>query len=356
MFKRLSMLLGGFLSACGSGTPDVPVTQLGPPVDSLVLPYAYVSDAAWIGGNRWAFVVPNERLAVIADLDSDSMTALGGTKHSQYQEPYLLFRSGDSLYVADWGMRSLTVWDLAGNPGRSIPANDFPRGALPEARDAQGRFYAQLHPPSRADGSGISDSAAIIAISPDLARSDTVARIAPPDIAEVFTQAGRRYTPRAMSGRDRWGVLPDGTLWIARINQNRIDWRSPNGEWEKGDPLPDRVLTVEPEDRERFLLQFPEELRRDAAQTPFAIIKPAFESAFADAAGRVWLVKSSSLMDSTRMVQVVGAEGRLLRQLEYRGYGRLAGTTGETVLVADFSEKGGHRLLVYQAPSRTEPQ
>jgi hypothetical protein len=226
-------------------------------------------------------------------------------------------------------------------------------GALPRARDLQGWFYSAVYPPARNDGSGNRDSAYIVSLSRDMRTADTVARLAPPDIAEVMGQGGsRRFTPRAMSGRDEWGVLPDGTIWIARINQNRIDWRTADGEWHKGDPLPDRVLTVEEEDRQRFLMQFPEELRGDAAQTPFAIIKPAFESGFADAEGRVWLVKSFSFYDSTRTVQVVDAEGRLTRQLEFRGYGRVAGSSGDRLLVAEMSDKG-HRLLVYRVPADT---
>lgn len=353
MTRPFVVLAAGLFLACDGGGRDVPMTAMGAPIDSVALPYSYASDAVHLGGSRWAFVAPNERVAVIADLDSNSFQVLGGPKHEQYQEPFAIFRSGDSLYVSDWGKRSLTVWSLSGEFGRAIPAMSFVKGALPHARDSQGRFYSAVYPPARNDGSGNRDSAFIVASSPDLKTADTVALLAPPDIAEVLGQGGsRRYTPRALSGRDEWGVLPDGSIWIARINQNRIDWRSLDGTWRKGQPLPDRVLTVEEEDRQRFLLQFPEELRSDAAQTPFAIIKPAFESGFADASGRVWLVKSFSLYDSTRTAQVIDREGRLARQLEYRGYGRVAGTTGEEVLVAEMSDQG-HRLLVYRVPPDT---
>ena len=353
MTRPLVVLAAAFFLGCDSGGRDVPMTAMGTPIDSVPVTYSYVSDAVHLGGNRWAFVAPNERVAVIADLDSDSFRVLGGPRHEQYQEPFAIFRSGDSLYVSDWGKRSLTVWSLDGQFGRAIPAASFVNGALPRARDAQGWFYSAVYPPSKNDGSGNRDSAYIVSISRDLRSADTVARLAPPDIAEVIGQGGsRRYTPRAMSGRDEWGVLPSGVIWIARINQNRVDWRAPDGKWKEGRPLPDRVLTVEEEDRQRFLLQFPEELRSDAAQTPFAIIKPAFESGFADSQGRVWLVKSFSLYDSTRTVQVVDPEGRLARQLEYRGYGRVSGTSGERLLVAEMSDKG-HRLLVYRVPEDT---
>ena len=46
------------------------------------------------------------------------------------------------------------------------------------------------------------------------------------------------------------------------------------------------------------------------------------------------------------MVQLVSSEGQLLQQLEYRGFGRMAGSDGEDLrLVADAHEKG-HRLRV----------
>jgi hypothetical protein len=351
MTRPLVFLAAGIFLACDGGGRDVPMTSLGAPADSVTISYTYVSDAAYLGGNRWAFVAPNERVAVIADLDSNSFTVLGGVSHEQYQEPYAIFRAGDSLYVSDWGKRSLTIWGADGGFGRSIPAASFVKGALPEARDGQGRFYVTVHPPARADGSGNRDSAFVVMMSSTLNQADTVALLAPPDIAEVTGQSGgRRFTPRAMSGRDKWGVLLNGAMWIARINQNRVDWRSPEGEWEEGNPLPDRVLTVEEEDRQRFLLQFPEELRADAAQTPFAIIKPAFESGFADPLGNVWLVKSFSLYDSTRSTQMVNREGRLEKQLEFAGYGRVAGTSGDRILVAEMSDRG-HRLLLYRVPA-----
>jgi hypothetical protein len=353
MTRPFVLLAAGLLLACDGGDRDVPMTGMGAPVDSVALPYSYASDAVHLGGNRWAFVAPNERVVVVADLDSDSFQVLGGPKHPEYQDPFAVFRTGDSLYVSDWGKRSLTVWSIDGKFGRSIPAMSFVKGALPRGRDSQGWFYSAVYPPARNDGSGNRDSAFIVSLSRDMKTADTVGLLAPPDIAEVLGQGGsRRYTPRALSGRDEWGVLPDGSIWIARINQNRVDWRLPDGSWRKGQPLPDRVLTVEEEDRQRFLLQFPEELRGDAAQTPFAIIKPAFESGFTDPAGRVWLVKSFSLYDSTRSAQVVDREGHLARQLEYHGYGRIAGTTGNQVLVAEMSDKG-HRLLVYRVPEET---
>ncbi len=348
--SRLLLCLVALCLACGNRqATEVPMTVLGAPADSTALPYSYISDAVHLGGDRWAFVAPTERAAVVADLSSDSFQVLGGPRPTQYQEPYAIFRAGDSLYISDWGRRSLTVWSTAGGFGRAIPASAFVSGALPRARDGQGRFYSVIHPPARNDGSGNRDSAYVVMMSADLSRVDTVGRLAPPDIAEVVGQSGRRYTPRAMSGADGWGVMPDGTIWIARVDQNRVDRRGADGKWRKGRALPDRVLTVEEDDRQQFLEQFPVELRHDAAQTPFAIIKPPFQSGFAGPGGSVWLVKNHSLRDSTRMAQVVGPDGDLKQQLEFPGYGRVVGTSGDRILVTELSESG-HWLLVYRVP------
>lgn len=352
MNRPLLLLAACLAVACGPDNSTVPMTSLGPPTDTLEVPYTYIGHASWLGGKRWAFVAPNDKVVVIADLAQHSYTILGGPKQTNYQEPFAMFRSGDSLYVSDWGKRALTVWSLDGAFGRSISVTSFVRGAFPQARDDRGRFYSQLHPPAGPDGSGNRDSAYVIAISPDLTSADTIARLAPQDVAEVFGDAGRRFEPRAMSGQDVWGVFGDGTLWIARVNQNRIDRRTPDGKWSHGQSLPDRVLQVLPQDRERFLLTFPEELRSTAEKVPFAIIKPPFEEAYDGPGQRIWLVKSYSLADTTRMVQLVSSEGQLLQQLEYRGFGRMAGSDGEIGLVADAHEKG-HRLLVYHLPPVT---
>ena len=125
--------------------------------------------------------------------------------------------------------------------------------------------------------------------------------------------AGRRFERRVFSGTDQWGVLPDGSLWVARVYHNRVDWRARSGTWTAGEPLPDRVLEVTRYDRELFLRKFPPELRSTAERLPFAPVKPPFEAGFTGPAGDVWLEKSRAPADSTRRYHVVDRQGRLLR-------------------------------------------
>ena len=147
--------------------------------------------------------------------------------------------------------------------------------------------------------------------------------------------AGRRFEPRALSGTDHWGVLPDGSLWVARVYENRVDWRGPDGTWVEGDPLPDRVLEVTQYDRELFYRKFPPELRATAEQLPFAAVKPPFEAGFTSPAGTVWLEKSRAPADSSRRYHEVDRAGHLVREIRVPGTGRIVAVGAEQALVAE---------------------
>jgi hypothetical protein len=186
------------------------------------------------------------------------------------------------------------------------------------------------------------------------ARADTIARLAPLDIAEVVGDAGRRFERRVFGGVDRWGVLPDGSLWVARVYNNRVDWRSPDGSWTRGDALPDRVLEVTRYDRELFLRKFPPELRGTAQELPFAAIKPPFEAALTSAGGEVWLEKSRAPADSARVYHVVDRRGRLTREVRVRGQARVLAVGPTAVLLAE-STPDGTRLKTIALPPADNP-
>ena len=45
---------------------------------------------------------------------------------------------------------------------------------------------------------------------------------------------GAASSRRALSGIDHWGVLPDGSVWVARVYENRVDWRAPTATGPRG--------------------------------------------------------------------------------------------------------------------------
>jgi hypothetical protein len=326
------------------------VETLTPAGDTVLTNYSEVTEAAWLGGDRWAVAVPSEGVVAIVDFARRRAVPLSGDRSKEFRNPSTVFVAEDTLYVGDWGLRRLTLWILRGRLVRSIPAPSAVRGMLPRTRDTSGWFYVELSPRPGPDGSGNRDSAAVVRVDSGFAKVDTIARLAPLDIAEVVGDAGRRFERRVFSGMDRWGVLPDGTLWVARVYDNRVDWRAPNGHWTRGQSLPDRVLEVTRYDRELFLRKFPRELRRTAQELPFAPLKPPFEAGFSSSRGDVWLEKSRAPADSSRRYHVVDRRGQLVREVRLPGQGRILALGNRKAMVEE-PTPDGIRLLSIPVPS-----
>ena len=323
--------------------------------DTLPTPYSDITTASWLGESRWAVLAPGDDAVGIADFGARRVVPLGGRSATALRNPSNLFVSGDTLYVGDWGLRRLSLWTPSGRLVRSIPAANPVRGTLPRARDRAGSFYLDLYPLPGPDGSGNRDSAAVLRIDTSFSHADTLARLAPLDIAEVQGDAGRRFERRVFSGMDRWGVLPDGSLWLGRVYDNRVDWRGPDGRWSRGRPLPDRVLEVTRYDRELFLRKFPPELRRTAQELPFAAIKPPFEAGITSELGDVWLEKSRAPADSSRRYHVVNRQGRLVREIRVPGHGRILATGANSVLVVEPTARGMRLIQVGLPTSSPSP-
>lgn len=337
------------LTACSSTPPPAEPLRLVAVGDTVIAPYGDVTDAAWLGVGRWVVIAPQDRAVSVADFTGRTLSPFAGAKRKELEQPFLLFRAGDSIYVADWQRRRLTAWSLGGVMGSVVPAADRLRGALPKGRDDGGNWYFELRPPPGPDGSGNRDSAAIVRTTPDLSRADTIGRLAPFDLAEVLTEGRRRLERRLLSGQDRWGPLPDGSLWIARVSQNRVDWRDREGRIVIGRDLPDAVLPVTENDRQIFLRKFESALRPTVQQIPFAAIKPPFDNALTAPDGLVWLVKNRAIGDTVRTYQLIGRDGRLVRIASHPGLGRILAVGEGTALVGEPFE-GGIRLLEYRLP------
>ena len=345
-------LLGAtlLLAACGEPRAPAPVVTLVPPPDTVQTELSEITAGAWLGGGRWAVLAPADEQVAIADLASRKTTSLDGERGKRLRNPSTLFRAGDTLYVGDWGLRQTSRWTLDGRFAGAIPAPGALRGVLPRDRDGAGRYYLELRPRPGPDGQGNRDSAVVVQAPPALDRGDTLTRLAPLDIAEVMGDAGRRFERRVFSGTDQWGARPDGSLWVARVYENRVDWRDPAGRWTRGEPLPDRVLEVTRYDRELFLRRFPPELRGTAEQLPFAAVKPPFEAGLTGASDEVWLEKSRAPVDSSRRYHVVDRAGRLREEIRVPGHGRIIAVAPGAVLVAE-PARGGVRLLRFPLPA-----
>jgi hypothetical protein len=347
----ITLGLAAAAAGCGGSAPALPVTIIAPGAEPLHIQSADASQAAWLGGRRWAVISPQTSALNLVDFATKTVVPLAGAAPKELQHPATIFTLGDTLFVDDWGLRRTTAWGPDGRLSRSIPAPDVTGGALPRAEDSAGRLYYEIAPPARPDGSGNRDSSAIVRVTPGASRTDTIGRLSPLDLAQIESDAGRRFERRVFSGEDAWGVLPDGSVWIARVYQNRVDWIGPDGKVTHGVSLPDRILEVTRTDRELFTRRFPPDLRSTVEQLPFAAVKPPFETAWTGPGETVWLEKSQAVTDSARSYHVVGRDGHPIREVRVRGYwARILGANGSSALVAD-PDSTGYRLSESPIPA-----
>ena len=60
---------------------------------------------------------------------------------------------------------------------------------------------------------------------------DTVARLSVPEFGEATFGPQRQTVAQIFGPTDIFGVLPDGTIWVARARTMSVDWRTPDGTW-----------------------------------------------------------------------------------------------------------------------------
>lgn len=335
--------------ACGEPPAPIPATVLPQTGDTLVVPVVQLSVALPESGGGWLALAPVEGELRRLDFPGRGVGLFPGPTREEVPTPIGVMMAGDTVFLSDWTLRRTTRWLSGSARLEAIPMPDAVGGALPRARDAAGQWYFELRPSPGRDGSGLRDSAAIVRVDPLFTRFDTVARLAPPDLQIVATDAGSRYVRLELSGEDRWGAAPDGTVWIARVHENRVEWHRPGGGAPVVGPgLPDPILPVMEMDRQIFIRRFPEGERNAVAKVPFAQLKPPFERAFRTADGRIWLMKSAVALDSARVLQVVDTTG-LVATVRVPSRGIVLGLDGkEIVMGEEFPE--GIRVLRYRMP------
>jgi hypothetical protein len=352
--RRSLLPLLAAAAACSGPKPPPPAVAVGATVDTLVVPAVEVTTAIAQPDGKWVLLAPIDNKLFIADFGAKTVVPAAGITATDVPHPITLIESGDTTIVSDWGLRRFTAW-VGGQRIAAWPAPEALHGAFPKARDAAGQWYFQLFPDAKADGSGLLDSSFVVRGDAQLTKFDTLARISPASVVQVVGPDGEHYQRRALAGDDAWGVLPDGTLWIARVFQNQLEWHRPGVKKVLRSPmLPDPVLTVSPMDRELWVRRFPEDQRDNARQMPNVATKPPFEHVFVTPDHRYWLAKSDTALAPVRHFQVVDSTG-VLAIVAVPSRGSALGVDGNYILMGE-EFPGGVRLLRYPVPAEAKGQ
>ncbi len=344
--RGLTFVLALPLTACGEAKS--PLVVLDQPEATLGRTFQQVSNVVELSDGRIALAELRDRTFLFADFTTGEATPVGvhadtiakpDSSPEFHKYPgYVLPLWGDTIGLLDFAAERTTLWNQRGEAlgvlgGRTIGGQNQPLNY-----DARGNGYKEdvrgvlggLEPGDELKF----DSLNVLRIVPGDTVADTVARLKLPVWGRGRFGEQTKIVSTIFSGRDIFGVLPDGAIWVARAADNSVDWRSPAGDWTRGSSRSYTRIAVSQAEKDVFL----ERLRQQMAQMgapagielsyPFADEKPPFVAGSTNPDGEVWLQRSRAFEDSVPVFDVVGRDGapkrtvQLPRNASLAGFGR----------------------------------
>lgn len=341
--RGLALALALPLAACGEAKS--PLVVLDQPEATLGRSFQQVSNVVELSDGRIALAELRDRTFLFADFATGEATPVGvhadtiarpDSAPGLHKYPgYVLPLWGDTIGLVDFAAERTTLWNERGDPlgvlgGRMVGGQNQPlhydarRNGYKE--DVRG-VLGGLEPGDEVKF----DSLNVLRIAPGDTVADTVARLKLPVWGRGRFGEQTKIVSTIFSGRDLFGVLPDGSIWVARASDNSVDWRSPAGEWTRGPSRSYTRIAVSQQEKDIFL----ERLRQQMAQMgapagielsyPFADEKPPFAAGSTNPAGEVWLQRSRAFEDSVPVFDVVGRDGARTRTVQLPRSASLAG-------------------------------
>jgi hypothetical protein len=333
-------------------------SQVGLTLDTkLPASFGQISNVVELDGDRVVFVETRDKMFLRADLTTGKVDTLGSrvetiTKESpasQYKFPGWVARlGGDTVALVDFSAQRTTLWNERGEPIRVLAITEAAGTAPVLVYDAVGHGYKMDYRAilgGAAPGANARpDSIAVIRIRFGGGKVDTVAQLAAPvfgraKFGEQVQEAATVFAPNEFVG-----VLPNGTAWVARGRENRVDWRTPDGKWTIGRKREFTPVPVTQADRERVLAQVREQgaqygmPQNLAIEYPFAETKPPFDFALSRPNGEVWLQRPRAAEDAPVTYDVYSEKGSWQREVVFPKGNLLAGFGSDGAIYATIRE------------------
>jgi len=330
------------------------------------LPTAYglLSNVVELRDGRVVFADTKDKLFLRADLKSGKVDTLGtrvdslrpGAPAGQYRFPgWVAHLAGDTLALVDFSAIRTTRWDGQGRPIDVLPIKDVSGRTPVLLYDTVGHGYKIDYQAVLGGGDPgrplRPDSIPVLRIGLKTGAVDTVARLAAPEYGDATFGEQVQQAAKVFAPNDHFGVLPDGSAWVARGHDNRVDWRAPNGTWRRGDSKAYTKLPVTQADKERVLVQvreqgkqfgMPQDLRIDY---PFADNKPPFDFALSRPSGEVWLQRPRTQEDAPMVYDIVDRQGKWRAEITFPAGAALAGFGRDGAVYGSIKVEGGRRTI-----------
>jgi hypothetical protein len=365
MTYRLATMAVVSVLALGCDEAESPHIVLDQPEATLDRTYVQISNVVELSDGRVAFADLGEKTFLLADIATSTATPIGvhadtitpeDSATGKHKLPgYVLRFSGDTLGLIDFAAERTTLWDAQGRYLMTLGSRGVGGHNQPTSYDARGNGYKEdvrsvlggLEPGAELEF----DSMAVLRIARGDTLADTVARLKLPPWGRGQFGEQVKMVSTIFAGRDIFGVLPDGSLWIARASNNAVDWLSPTGEWLRGPGRSYSKVPVSQTEKDVFLERLREQMARMGAPAgielsyPFADEKAPFTSGQTNPAGEAWLERTRVYGDSIPVWDVIGRDGKLIRTVQLPKGALLGGFGGDGRTYVIRREEDGRQML-----------
>lgn len=330
----------------------------------LPVSYAMLSNVVELRNGRVVFADTKDKRFLSADLGSGKVDTLGtrvdslaaSAPSSQYKFPgWVAHLGGDTVALVDFSALRTTLWDERGQPLAVLPLRPVAGTAPILVYDTVGHGYKIDYQAVLGGGEPgrtvRPDSIPVLRIALSGTTVDTVALLASPEYGDATFGEQVQEAAKVFAPNDYFGVLPDGTAWVARGRENRVDWRSPNGTWTRGRSHAFAKLPVTQADKDRVLAQvreqgkqfgMPQELH---ISYPFAETKPPFDFALGRPNGEVWLQRPRAREDAVLVYDIFNRKGAWEREITFPKGATLAGFGPKGAIYGSIKGEDGRRTV-----------
>ena len=325
--------------------------------------FGLLSNVVELGDGRVMFADTKAKLFLRADFKSGKVDTLGSRADSvgasvpgQYKFPgWVAHLAGDTVALVDFSALRTTLWNEAGRPLKVLPIT-------PVAGHTPILFYDTLGHGYKIDYQAVlgggepgravrPDSIPVLRFTFQGGAPDTVAHLSSPEYGDAVFGEEVQQAAKVFAPNDFFGVLPDGTAWVARARLNRVDWRTRDGKWSLGESREFTKIPVTEQDKQRVITQVREQGKQFGMPQdlhiayPFAENKPAFEAAVSRPKGEVWLQRPRKDEKSALVYDVYDRKSRWLGEVTFPPDASLAGFGAGNVVYAAIKNPDGSRTI-----------
>jgi hypothetical protein len=303
-----------------------------------------LSNVVELKDGRVVFTDTKNKLFLSADLKSGKVDTLGTRVDSiapqgppgNYKFPgWAAHLAGDTIALVDFSAIRTTLWNEAGKPIGVLSIKAVAGNTPVLLYDTLGHGYKIDYQAVIGGGEPgrvvRPDSIPVLRITLKGDAVDTIAFLAGPEYGDAVFGEQTQQAAKVFAPNDFFGVLPDGTVWVARGRENRVDWRSPDGRWTLGKAHEYKRVPVTQADKDRVLAQVREHGKQFGMPQdlhivyPFAETKPPFEFALGRPTGELWLQRPRSDDASPMVYDVFDRKGVWRRDVAFPKGVTLAG-------------------------------